>query len=177
MVKSSFEIAPADEHDEYWDGDFQAEDESDESDEEAFDGTPAGLSNGNGHHAALPAEGKKKAKMKKMKVKTQRDYAANNNMINMLLYNPRCRGICCMGTIGCLLVLLLVKLIIPESAFRGVIPEEEEMPECSVHTTDEPFSEWMHHIRRTNSSELCRPEVGLSWNLLFVRRGIVAMDR
>lgn len=151
----SFEIAPTDEHDEHWEGDFEGEAESDGSDEEAFDGTPAGLSNGNG----LPAVGTpSKKKMKKMKVKTHRDYAASNEMINMILYNPRCRGVCCLGTIGCLLIMLFVKLVLPKSAFTGGF-EDEDLPQCSVQNTGQPFSEWMHFIRVANDTELCRPEV------------------
>lgn len=151
MVTSSFEIAPPqDDHDD-WD-----ENESDESDgEEAFDGTPP-VSNGNGH--ANPA---RKKRMKKMKVRTERDYSANKAIMNTLFYNPQCRGMCCMGSIACLLVLLLVKLILPKGTSGVDSAVEEDLPECKVHTTDEPFSEWMHHIRRANGTDLCRPEVGL----------------
>ena len=171
MVKSSFEIASAadEEHDEYWDGDFEDDAESDESDdEEAFDGTPNGLSSSgsgtNGHHAD---GGKKKAKMKKMKVTTQRDYAASNAMINMLLYNPRCRGICCISSIGVILMILFVKLIIPESSATSG-NSEQELPECQVPTTNKPLSEWMHLIRKANDTTLCRPEVGIAVRNSFV---------
>jgi len=153
MVKSSFEIAPADEHDEYWDGDFQGD--ADESDEEAFDGTPMPLANGDGRHKTAT---KKKNKMKKMKVKTQSENTVSkNDVINMLLYNPKCRGMCCMGSICMLIVFMAFKLIIPESASGAF--SEEALPECKVHTTKEPYSEWMHHIRRANDTELCRFEI------------------
>ena len=151
-MKSSFEIAAADET---WEGDFQDASE-DESDEEAFDGTPDPVVVGNGaeHHPA-----KKKSKMKRMKVKTERQYTLQNNaMLQMLMYNPKCRGVCCIGTILIVCAVLLVRAIIPESAYASV-NQEDEQPQCQVHSSDEPFSEWMHHIRRANDTDLCRSGV------------------
>ena len=182
MVRNPFEIAPADDvddHDEHWDGDFHDEEHDehgDDDDEEAFDGRPstsrappvslnghdtgANMNGGlNGHHTT---RNNKKKKMQKMKVSTQRDYhgpTVNIHMFNMFLWEPRTRGVCCLGSISFAIILLFIGWIIPKKEGSGSTTTQAPVAQCQIHTTHEPFSEWMHSIKVTNSTELCRSEV------------------
>ena len=100
--------------------------------------------------------------MKRMKVATQRDYTAN---LDLLYLSPRARGVCCISTIICLLIIGAAFMIVPRNESDGGYGSganggESEEPTCIVHTRKEPFSEWTHHIRKKNGTDLCRPEVG-----------------
>ncbi|CAB9519363.1 Lipolytic protein G-D-S-L family [Seminavis robusta] len=170
MVKSSFEIVgPEDNQDEYWDGDFQDDDNAE--DEEAFDGRPQPANGLNGHHTngdnGLNGHHTKKKHMKKMKVSTQRDYSGSS-LQELLYLPPRARGICCLGMIGFGLILIFIALIVPKSelGLAGHNNDDNnsnnQESTCQVHTTQETFSEWMHNIRITNSTELCQKEIASS---------------
>jgi len=164
MVKSTFEIAAPggdddnDENDEYWD------DEDEAGEEGQFDGT-----NGRGHSNGLavatigssPSKMKrhKKARMNRMKVATQRDYTAE-----LAMMNPKARGVCCIGIMMCLVVVIAVIAIIPHSGGSGSARgsgsgSESDESTRIVHSSDEPFSQWTHHIRKTDGNELCRSEI------------------
>jgi hypothetical protein len=198
MVRSSFEIAGNNDHDEYWDGDFHDEDEEEagdegEGDDEAFDGRPAraapvslnghspvasehvkkGGLNG-GHHSSTGRKNKnnnnnnnnnRKARMKKMKVTTQRDYVGptvNIQMLNMFLWEPRTRGVCCLGSIAFAIILLFISWIVPKgelSTRHHASTTLAPVSDCHVQTPGATFSNWMHSIKITNSSHLCRSEV------------------
>ena len=179
-MKSSFEIAgPHDDHDEYWDDEDESDDDDDEEEgnhEENVDDTQE--ANGgrkvraNGR-STKNGQKQKKAKMKRMKVSTQRDYRGAVSL-HMLYLSPRARGICCISTIVCFLVVGVVYLVVPHSGTTSSNSAEYQAgyeaagsggsgdfeSTCTVHTTKEPFSEWMHHIKKANATDLCREEVG-----------------
>ena len=188
-MKSSFEIAgPHDDHDEYWDDEEDESDDGDDDEESDNDEEEAHANNGssrngrmkNGRSSNRQNKQNKKAKMKRMKVATQRDYhySLADVRLDMLYLSPRARGICCISTIVCFLVLGAVYLVVPhttgsssshsaeyeagyEAGGSGGRGDSLE-PTCTVHTTKEPFSEWMHHIRKANATDLCREEVRFS---------------
>lgn len=168
MMKSSFEIAPpTDDHDEYWDDEDNDDDEEEsESDHEdpVSNGLGNGSSNGRGGGRQQRQQRQKqhgknihRKKMKKMKVATQRDYQFDVTGLKSYLRSPQARGACCMGSIAIIIILIAVHIVIPKGRSGAASSEPEIM--CDVHSTREPFSEWMHHIRKANSTELCRSEV------------------
>jgi hypothetical protein len=162
--RSSFEIAsPHDDEDEHWEGDFHDEPDHSGGDDDDYDDA-GGLANGhhgrvtvaNGSNGGLSpaARGKRHKKMKKMKVATQRDYSSDD----VIVFFQSARGTCVIAGVSCAFLLIVISFMIPMGSRQYATAGGQE-PECEVHTTDEPFSEWMHNIKASNSSELCRPEV------------------
>lgn len=154
MVRASFEIAPPDE-DEHWDGDFHDEDgdSDDEDGEEDYDGA-GGLANGS-HNNHVNGSSPRRNKLKKMSMATHGEYNAGQAIVNLVHRSPRFVGL--VALIGCIIFLMVIASVTSKSGRRGNMMRPDS--ECIIHTTDEPFSEWMHRIRRENRTELCRAEV------------------
>lgn len=184
MVVNPFEIAISEE-DEHWEGDFHDEDVGDSDEDEDYDGA-GGLANGsgggvdgrgrhytNGHDghsaAAAAAASPGRRKMKKMSMATHREYSRAGDVITGLIYRSP-RFVCFVGLFCCVLILMVIASAVRQSS-QDTNGTGSEEPECLIHTTDEPFSEWMHHIKISNSSELCRDEV----RLLFTRKNTVVL--